>query len=254
MQFVERSHGNGDVLLQEDPGNQPYVAKVWQWDASTGDLIEIAQHNPALFGAPGLDLYPNIPSVQATQDEESSGIIDISHILGKGLYLADVQAHYNFTSTTDPSGELVQGGQLLIINTNAASATLEDGSLVVEGTVSDDDIFVDENGKFLVVYLNGDLLGKFKKSSVQLIEVHAGAGDDRVELDHTLAIDSLLSGGLGDDILSGANGRDQLFGGGGDDQLFGRNNKDLLDGEDGLDWLFGGNGIDELLNGENNEQ
>ena len=115
-------NANGDVLLQEDPGNNPYLAKIWQWDASSGDLIQVAQHNPALFGAAGIDLFPDIPGVQGTQDEESSGIIDLSHILGEGYYLADVQAHYSFTATTDPTLELVQAGQLLVINTNAASA------------------------------------------------------------------------------------------------------------------------------------
>jgi hypothetical protein len=39
--------------------------------------------------------------------EESSGIIDVSSILGEGWYLLDVQAHYPI------AGELVEGGQLL---------------------------------------------------------------------------------------------------------------------------------------------
>ena len=43
-------------------------------------------------------------------DEESSGIIDVSHILGQGWYLLDVQAHYANGS------ELVEGGQLLAMH------------------------------------------------------------------------------------------------------------------------------------------
>ena len=46
-----------------------------------------------------------------TQDEESSGVIDISDILGNGWYLLDVQAHYNIGDT-----ELVEGGQLLLMH------------------------------------------------------------------------------------------------------------------------------------------
>jgi hypothetical protein len=245
---------DGDVLLQEDPGGNPYLAKIWQWDAATGDLIQVAQHNPALFGAAGLDLYAGIPGVQGTVDEESSGIIDLSHILGEGYYLADVQAHYNFTATTDPSGELVQAGQLFIMQVPPASAALEDGVLMIEGSVEQDDIFVDEVGAYLAVYRNGELLGQFKKSNVDLIVVNGGAGNDRIELDHTIAIDSILSGGLGNDVLYGANGRDRLLGGDGDDELYGRNNKDYLDGGDGNDWLYGGNGVDSLLNGEQNSQ
>jgi hypothetical protein len=65
----------------------------------------VAQHDPARFG--------NI-TVPATapfnQDEESSGIIDVSSILGEGWYLPDVQAHYSIT------GELVEGGQLLALH------------------------------------------------------------------------------------------------------------------------------------------
>jgi len=45
-----------------------------------------------------------------TQDEESSGIIDASSILGEGWYLLVQQAHY----ATDT--ELVEGGQLLALH------------------------------------------------------------------------------------------------------------------------------------------
>jgi hypothetical protein len=281
---------NGDVLLQEDPGGNPYLAKIWQWDASTGDLTQVAEHNPALFGAPGLDLYPHIPGIQSTQDEESSGIIDLTHILGEGYYLADVQAHYNFTATTDPSGELVQAGQLLIINTNAASATLDDGVLTVQGTINDDEITVEKNGKNFDVLVNGALVGSFRKNQIDRIDVNGFAGDDHIILGNAGNLDSIIHGGLGDDVIQasngsnqlfgdegddhllggngadflyggdgndylfGGNGADALFGEAGDDWLFGENGADLLDGGDDNDWLFGGNGADLLLNGENNIQ
>jgi hypothetical protein len=92
----------GDILIQEDPGNQPHIAKVWQYDIANDSLKLVAQHDPALFqpGAAGF----------LTQDEESSGIIDASSILGEGWFLFDVQAHYAI------AGQLVQGGQLLAIH------------------------------------------------------------------------------------------------------------------------------------------
>jgi hypothetical protein len=92
----------GDILIQEDPGNQPHIAKIWQYDIAVDSLKLVAQHDPALFepGAAGF----------LTQDEESSGIVDASSILGEGWFLLDVQAHYAIT------GELVQGGQLLAIH------------------------------------------------------------------------------------------------------------------------------------------
>jgi hypothetical protein len=95
-------NGRGQVLLQEDPGNQPYVAKVYRYTPATDTLVEIAHHDETRF-APGGSAF-------LTQDEESSGIVDVSDILGDGWYLADVQAHYPL------GGELVEGGQLLALH------------------------------------------------------------------------------------------------------------------------------------------
>lgn len=93
---------HGQVFIQEDPGNQPHVAKVWRYDVASDTLSLVAQHDPDRF-APGA---PNF----LTQDEESSGIIDASDILGEGWFLLDVQAHYPTTS------ELVESGQLLALH------------------------------------------------------------------------------------------------------------------------------------------
>lgn len=93
----------GNVMLQEDPGKQPYLARIWQYDIESDSLTEVAAHDPERFavGAPQL----------LTNDEESSGIIDVSSILGEGWYLLDVQAHY-----THPDPALVEGGQLLAMH------------------------------------------------------------------------------------------------------------------------------------------
>jgi hypothetical protein len=90
------------IVIQEDPGNQTHVAKIWLYDIATDILTEVAQHDPDRF-TPGA---PNF----LTQDEESSGVIDASAILGEGWYLLDQQAHY----ATD--AELVEGGQLLALH------------------------------------------------------------------------------------------------------------------------------------------
>jgi hypothetical protein len=91
----------GHVLIQEDPGNQAHIAKIWQYDIRSDTLTEIAHHDPDRFLAGGSGFL--------TQDEESSGIIDASDTLGPGWFLFDVQAHYAI------AGELVQGGQLLAL-------------------------------------------------------------------------------------------------------------------------------------------
>jgi hypothetical protein len=92
----------GRILLQEDPGNQSYLAKVWLYAIKSGNFIQIAEHNPIFFD-PAL-AHPNF----LTQDEESSGIVDAQPIFGEGWFLLDVEAH---RAHADP--ELVQYGQLL---------------------------------------------------------------------------------------------------------------------------------------------
>jgi hypothetical protein len=93
---------HGQILIQEDVGNQAHLSKVWLYNVTKDRLVEIAQHDPKRF-APGA---PNF----LTQDEESSGIIDVSSILGEGWFLLDVQAHYPL------GGELVEDGQLLALH------------------------------------------------------------------------------------------------------------------------------------------
>ena len=98
-------NAQGKIILQEDVGNNAHIGKVWEYDPSTDQLSEIAHHDPSRFLSGGSNFL--------TLDEESSGIIDVSHILGnagENVYLADVQAHYSI------AGELVQGGQLELIH------------------------------------------------------------------------------------------------------------------------------------------
>ncbi|MFM9911167.1 MAG: choice-of-anchor I family protein [Chitinophagaceae bacterium] len=89
----------GYIHLQEDVGNQAHIGKIWQYNIATDSLMPIAYHDSTRF----ITGQPNF----LTQDEESSGIIDVSDILGQGMYLLVDQAHYGTTA------ELVEGGQLL---------------------------------------------------------------------------------------------------------------------------------------------
>jgi len=90
---------SGHILLQEDVGNNAHIGKIWQYSMASGNLKIVAQHDSLRF-KPGAPLF-------LTQDEESSGIIDVQSILGRGMFLSVVQAHYSIP------GELVEGGQLL---------------------------------------------------------------------------------------------------------------------------------------------
>jgi hypothetical protein len=96
-------NGRNQIVALEDIGNQPALGKVWLYDIGSDTLTQIGEHDPALF-TPGVQGF-------ITQDEETSGVIDVSGILGEGWYLLDDQVH---ASSTDP--ELVEGGQLLAMH------------------------------------------------------------------------------------------------------------------------------------------
>lgn len=92
----------GNLLIQEDPGNQAYLAKIWQYSIATDTLKLLVEHDPARFVSGGASFL--------TQDEETSGIFDASDFFGPGWFIANVQAH-----TANPDPELVEFGQLVAI-------------------------------------------------------------------------------------------------------------------------------------------
>jgi Bacterial protein of unknown function (DUF839) len=91
----------GYVLMQEDPGNVAYQARVWLYDPFGDNMIEVAISDASRYTSAGNNFL--------TQDEESSGIIDAEDILGPGWFLMNMQSHNNI------AGELVQGGQLMAL-------------------------------------------------------------------------------------------------------------------------------------------
>ena len=101
--------GNGDIIIQEDPGNSDYIAKVWKYNPVTKQAAQI-------FGSDRDRFLPGAANF-LTQDEENSGVIDVTDIVasanwyesGRRYYLGNMQAHYSLP------GELVQGGQLYLM-------------------------------------------------------------------------------------------------------------------------------------------
>jgi hypothetical protein len=105
--------GDGKILVQEDPGNNAYIAKLWTIDPTTGTASELARFDAARF-TPGVQGF-------ITQDEESSGIVEVTELFADtegydtGAYryfLLDAQVHKNI-SATDP--DLVEMGQLMMM-------------------------------------------------------------------------------------------------------------------------------------------
>lgn len=93
------SDNAGHLILQEDVGNNVHNGKIHQYTIETDKLEQIAQHDPSRFETNGSNFL--------TIDEESSGVIDVQHILGAGMFLLVDQAHFAI------AGEVVEGGQLL---------------------------------------------------------------------------------------------------------------------------------------------
>ncbi len=105
---------DGNLVLQEDVGNQTHNGKMWKYVIATGALIQVVQHRSNLVttGQPGF----------LTQDEEASGFIDVTSILGYKAYLVVDQMHgaaASFGPAGVPAGasitELVENGQLLLM-------------------------------------------------------------------------------------------------------------------------------------------
>lgn len=91
----------GNILIQEDPGNAAVVAKIAAYRIADGRTGVVAQFDPEQF-TPGAANY-------LTQDEESSGIIDVSSLWKKpNTFLFDAQVH---SGTNNPT----EKGQLLVM-------------------------------------------------------------------------------------------------------------------------------------------
>ena len=103
--------GDGKVLVEEDPGDNPHMAAIWNFDPKTGKAEKVLKVAPEAF------LDKNSPEF-LTQDEENSGIIEVTDLVRKApwfeankrYFLGSLQVH---AKSSDP--ELVEGGQLYLI-------------------------------------------------------------------------------------------------------------------------------------------
>jgi hypothetical protein len=112
----------GNVWMQEDVGNNVRLGKIWKYEAITGKLTAVAEHDPSRFIAGASHDIDGTDLKQS--DEESSGIIEVTHLFNgvEGYetddfryFLLDVQAHYPSVNGIPLDAELVEGGQLLMM-------------------------------------------------------------------------------------------------------------------------------------------
>jgi Ca2+-binding RTX toxin-like protein len=243
---------NGKVWMVEDVGNNPRNGRTWVYDPVTDKANEAAGHDVARFGDGPVNstetgLVTDVPATAPfTRDEETSGIVDVTHLLGDAdtqAFLVDVQAHYNIAfdprysngdtiagNTADEArarAELVEGGQLLVMYVDAVGT----------GGAGDDEL----NGS----YTADRILGRGGNDTINGGSANdtlvAGMGDD------------MVIGGTGNDNLRGDGGHDNLTGGTGNDTILGGGGVDTLNGDAGNDSLNGLVGNDELFGGDGND-
>ena len=181
--FDNISVGQGKVWLQEDPGGNDYLALVHEYDIATDTLTAQLTFDPAQF-TPGLEGF-------ITNNEEASGIIDVTDIFGDEdmrAYLLDAQVH---KSTGDPA--TVEMGQLLLM------------------TVQDVDSYDHRDGVLNGDATNNKLLGRNGEDTIK-----GGSGND------------LLKGGNDNDTIYGGAGDDTINGGRGDDLMYGGTGADVF--------------------------
>ena len=106
-------------------------------------------------------------------------------------------------------------------------------SLNINGTSGPDWIILTDTG-----FTVDGLPASFSFSGIELLTVHAGAGDDIVD-GSALTMKVTIFGGDGADTLIGGSNDDTLYGENGDDDLIGNLGADLLDGGAGSDALIG---------------
>ena len=107
---------HGNLLIQEDPGNNAHLARIVAYRIADGARAVVAQFDAALFAPGGAGFL--------TQDEESSGILDVSRLVDeRGTFLFDAQVH---APNADP--ELVESGQLLSLRVQSWGRVYRDAS------------------------------------------------------------------------------------------------------------------------------
>ncbi|MEY4888692.1 MAG: hypothetical protein RL237_755, partial [Actinomycetota bacterium] len=114
----------GNILIQEDPGNNALLGRVVSYRISDGKLATIARFKDAYFNSANTTTF-------ITQDEESSGIVDVTSYLRTGksdkakYYMMVAQIHAtpaksrpDLTPTPADIANAIEGGQWYVMKVN----------------------------------------------------------------------------------------------------------------------------------------
>ena len=116
---------SGNILIQEDPGNNAQVSRVIAYNIASKKMAVIARFKDVYFSSDA-----TLATAKMTEDEESSGIIDVTRMFKKNAadtnsyYLLDAQVHAptatarpDITDATTQAEllKLVEGGQLYLM-------------------------------------------------------------------------------------------------------------------------------------------
>jgi hypothetical protein len=192
---------SGHILLQEDVGGAAHNGKIWQYDIATDTLKQLAKHDSARFGDIGV-----AATSPFTNDEESSGIIDVQDILGPGWFLTSDQAHY----TTGITPSQVEGGQLLaIFNPDTYNAAVDYNNTPITVTFNPGETFKD-----VQIPIAGDLTLEGNETiNLSLVNPSVGTVIGTKQPNALLTIaDAGLIGTPGSDMIKGGAGNDVLLG------------------------------------------
>ncbi|MDP3334344.1 MAG: hypothetical protein Q8S55_20510, partial [Methylococcaceae bacterium] len=107
----------GNVLIQEDPGKDARLAAIWKFDPVRKTALKVFESRPALFLSGQAQFM--------TEDEEHSGIVEITQMLKKAswfdvnrrYYLGTTQSHLEHTDAA-----LVEHGQLWLMTSPSTTS------------------------------------------------------------------------------------------------------------------------------------
>lgn len=138
------------------------------------------------------------------------------------------------------------------------AAQVVEGELQVIGTHLSDRIrvYVDPRTPDQLAVVINSTTEKFPIATIQSINVQAGQGNDRVQVEGSSPrynFPSRIYGSGGNDTIFGGYGIDRIYGGSGHDSIFGSLSKDIIYGEAGNDTIDGDAGNDYISGGDGND-